>query len=260
MKPASEHRLPFEAPIYDLETRLAEMEATYAHSRERTGSPASEAAEQIRGMRKELVNLKRTIFASLEPWQTVQVSRHPNRPQSRDYLELVFGGFVELHGDRAVGDDQAIVTGFAHLGDDKVLFVGHQKGKNLAERTACNFGCAIPRATARRSRRCGWRPSSSCRSSTFIDTPGAYPGHRGRGARPGARDRREPDGDEPDRHADRRRSSSARGARAAHLGSAWATGSRCSSTRITRSSARRAVPRSSGRAPSAPPRPRPPSR
>ncbi len=144
MKPASEHRLPFEAPIYDLETRLAEMEATYAHSKERTGPAASQAAEQIRGMRKELVNLKRTVFANLEPWQTVQVSRHPNRPQSRDYLELVFGGFVELHGDRAVGDDQAIVTGFAHLGDDKVLFVGHQKGKNLAERTACNFGCAHP--------------------------------------------------------------------------------------------------------------------
>jgi acetyl-CoA carboxylase carboxyl transferase subunit alpha len=176
MKPASEHRLPFEAPIYDLETRLAEMEATYAHSRERTGPAAAQAAEQIRGMRKELVNLKRTVFANLEPWQTVQVSRHPNRPQSRDYLELVFGGFVELHGDRAVGDDQAIVTGFAHLGDDKVLFVGHQKGKNLAERTGCNFGCAHPEGYRKALQKMRLAAKFKLPIVTFIDTPGAYPG------------------------------------------------------------------------------------
>jgi acetyl-CoA carboxylase carboxyl transferase subunit alpha len=176
MKPASEHRLPFEAPIYDLETRLGEMEATYAHSRERTGPAAAQAAEQIRGMRKELVNLKRTVFANLDPWQTVQVSRHPNRPQSRDYLELVFGGFVELHGDRAVGDDQAIVTGFAHLGDDKVLFVGHQKGKNLAERTACNFGCAHPEGYRKALQKMRLAAKFKLPIVTFIDTPGAYPG------------------------------------------------------------------------------------
>ena len=176
MKPSPEYRLPFEAPIYDLETRLAEMEATFAESKDRADPASIQAAEQIRRMRKELVNLKRTVFSSLDPWQTVQVSRHPNRPQSRDYLELVFGGFVELHGDRAVGDDQAIVTGFAHLGDDKVLFVGHQKGKNLAERTACNFGCAHPEGYRKAIQKMRLAAKFKLPIVTFIDTPGAYPG------------------------------------------------------------------------------------
>jgi acetyl-CoA carboxylase carboxyl transferase subunit alpha len=176
MKPSTEYRLPFEAPIYDLESRLSDMETTFASSKDRADPASVQAAEQIRRMRKELVNLKRTVFSSLDPWQTVQVSRHPNRPQSRDYLELVFGGFVELHGDRAVVDDQAIVTGFAHLGDDKVLFVGHQKGKNLAERTACNFGCAHPEGYRKALQKMRMAAKFKLPIVTFIDTPGAYPG------------------------------------------------------------------------------------
>jgi acetyl-CoA carboxylase carboxyl transferase subunit alpha len=176
MNPPTEYRLPFEAPIYDLESRLAAMEATFAESKDRADSASAQAAEQIKRMRRELVNLKRTVFASLDPWQTVQVSRHPIRPQTRDYLELVFGDFVELHGDRAVGDDQAIVTGFAHLGDDKVLFIGHQKGKNLSERTACNFGCAHPEGYRKALQKMRLAAKFKLPIVTFIDTPGAYPG------------------------------------------------------------------------------------
>src|SRR4051794_37665089 len=142
MASANEYRLDFEAPIYEMEARLAEMETSYA--RTRAGGESSGVAEQIRRLRRELAGLKRTIYAHLEPWQTVLVSRHQQRPQTRDYIDLIFDQFVELHGDRAIGDDKAIVTGFAHLGDTKVVFIGHQKGKNLAERTACNFGCAHP--------------------------------------------------------------------------------------------------------------------
>jgi acetyl-CoA carboxylase carboxyl transferase subunit alpha len=176
MKPSSEYRLPFEAPIYELEARLAEMEALYAESKSRPDSASAQTAEGLRRMRRELVNLKRTVFANLEPWQSIQVSRHPNRPQSRDYLELIFGGFTELHGDRAVGNDQAIVTGFAHLGDEKVMFVGHQKGKNLAERTACNFGCAHPEGYRKALLRMKMAAKFKLPIITFIDTPGAYPG------------------------------------------------------------------------------------
>jgi acetyl-CoA carboxylase carboxyl transferase subunit alpha len=176
MKPSSEFRLPFEAPIYDLETRLAEMESSYANSKDRSDIASAEASEQLRRMRKELLNLKRNLFANLDPWQTVQVSRHPNRPHSRDYIELIFGGFVELHGDRAVGDDQAIVTGFAHLGDEKVMFIGHQKGKNLAERTACNFGCAHPEGYRKALLKMKMAAKFNLPIVTFIDTPGAYPG------------------------------------------------------------------------------------
>ena len=110
----SEHRLPFEAPIYEMEARLTEMEASYAKNR--VGGEISGLAEQTRRLRRELAALKRTIYANLDPWQTVQVARHPQRPQTRDYIDLIFDQFVELHGDRALGDDQAIVTGLGPPG------------------------------------------------------------------------------------------------------------------------------------------------
>lgn len=177
MPTPNEYRLSFEAPIYEMEVRLAEMEAQYAAK----GKPASDAeaadsAEQIRLIRRALANLKRNTYANLEPWQTVQVSRHQNRPQSRDYIGLVFDQFLELHGDRAVGDDKAVVTGFARLGEQKVLFVGHQKGKNLADRTACNFGCAHPEGYRKALRKMKLAEKFGLPIITFIDTPGAYPG------------------------------------------------------------------------------------
>ena len=174
---ASEHRLPFEAPIYDLEARLSEMEALYATAKAGPDATAASASgDSIRLMRRELANLKRTIFANLDPWETVRVSRHQNRPQSRDYLELVFDRFVELHGDRAIGDDQALVTGFAHLGDKKVMFVGHQKGRTLAERTKCNFGCAHPEGYRKAILKMKMAAKFKIPIVAFIDTPGAYPG------------------------------------------------------------------------------------
>jgi acetyl-CoA carboxylase carboxyl transferase subunit alpha len=174
MASANEYRLDFEAPIYEMEMRLAEMEATYAKSR--AGGESTAIAEQIRRLRRELANLKRTIYAHLEPWQTVRVSRHPQRPQTRDYIDLIFDQFVELHGDRAVGDDKSIVTGFGHLGDAKVMFVGHQKGKNLAERTACNFGCSHPEGYRKALAKMRLAAKFGLPIITFIDTPGAYPG------------------------------------------------------------------------------------
>ena len=174
MPSPSEHRLPFDAPIYEMEARLAEMEASYAKNR--TGGESSGIAEQIRLLRRELAALKRAIYANLEPWQTVLVSRHQQRPQTRDYIDLIFEQFIELHGDRAIGDDKAIVTGFAHLGDTKVLFVGHQKGKNLAERRACNFGCAHPEGYRKALLKMRLAAKFQLPIVTFIDTPGAYPG------------------------------------------------------------------------------------
>ncbi len=172
---SSEYRLPFEEPIYQLEARLADMEKTYATTT-MDQAAAAEFSEQIRKLRKELVGLKRQRFANLEPWESIQVSRHKNRPQTRDYLELVFERFIELHGDRAIGDDGAIVTGLAHIGDEKVVFIGHQKGKNLAERTACNFGCAHPEGYRKALLRMKMAAKFGLPIITLIDTPGAYPG------------------------------------------------------------------------------------
>ena len=133
-------------------------------------------AEQIRRLRRELAALKREIYSHLEPWQIVQVSRHQQRPQTRDYIELIFDQFLELHGDRALGDDKAIVTGFAHLDDIKVMFIGHQKGKNLAERKKCNFGCAHPEGYRKALVKMRLAEKFGLPIISFIDTPGAYPG------------------------------------------------------------------------------------
>jgi acetyl-CoA carboxylase carboxyl transferase subunit alpha len=170
----SEPRLAFEAPIYEMEARLAELESQYSKLRAAGDSP--KIAEQIRRLRRELAALKREIYAHLEPWQIVQVSRHQQRPQTRDYIELIFDQFLELHGDRALGDDQAIVTGFAHLDDIKVMFIGHQKGKNLAERKKCNFGCAHPEGYRKALVKMRLAEKFGLPIISFIDTPGAYPG------------------------------------------------------------------------------------
>ncbi len=174
MPSASEQRLAFEAPIHEMELRLSDMESQYA--RNRTSGDTTKIAEQIRRLRRELAALKREIYSQLDPWQIVQVSRHQNRPQSRDYIELLFEQFVELHGDRAVGDDQAIVTGLAHLDEHKIMFVGHQKGKDLVERRACNFGCAHPEGYRKALAKMRLAEKFGLPIVAFIDTPGAYPG------------------------------------------------------------------------------------
>src|SRR5262249_12047019 len=132
--PMTPLRLPFEKEIYELEDLLARLE----------GDANAAASEEVRRIRRELVNIKRKIYSSLTPWQTVQVSRHRDRPQTCDYIDLIFDEFVELHGDRAIGDDRAIRTGFARLGDFRVLLVGHQKGHTLNERAECLYACAHP--------------------------------------------------------------------------------------------------------------------
>jgi acetyl-CoA carboxylase carboxyl transferase subunit alpha len=174
MASPTEQRLSFEAPIYEMEARLGDLESHYA--KQRTAEESSRIREQIRLLRRELAKLKREVYSHLDPWQTVQVSRHAQRPQTRDYLSLVFDQFLELHGDRAIGDDAAIVTGLAHLDDMKVMFVGHQKGKNLAERTACHFGCAHPEGYRKALLKMRFAAKFGLPVITFIDTPGAYPG------------------------------------------------------------------------------------
>jgi acetyl-CoA carboxylase carboxyl transferase subunit alpha len=177
MSLSSGYRLPFEAPIVEVEARLAEMEALYAKARDGADRAASAvAAEQIHRLRRELVALKRTIYANLDPWQTVQVARLQHRPHTRDYINLIFDQFVELHGDRAYKDDPAIVTGLAHLDDQKVMLIGHQKGRTAQERVACNSGMPHPEGYRKALAKMRLAAKFGLPIISLVDTAGAYPG------------------------------------------------------------------------------------
>jgi acetyl-CoA carboxylase carboxyl transferase subunit alpha len=161
------HRLSFERPVYELEARLEKLEQAES---------TPDIQEEIRKLRRQRAEAIKRIYSSLEPWETVQVARHPERPMAADYLELAFDEFFELHGDRSFGDDRAILTGFAKLDEFKVLFVGHQKGRNVKERAACNFGCAHPEGYRKALQKMKLAEKFKTPVVALIDTPGAYPG------------------------------------------------------------------------------------
>ena len=164
---ASEVRLSFEQPTYELEARLETLTRS-------ASSP--EVREEIQRLRIGLADLKRKIYANLTRWETVEVARHPERPQTVDYLDLVFDEFVELSGDKCFGDDRAIRTGWAKLDGAKVMVVGHQKGRNAKERMACHFGCAHPEGYRKAIAKMKMAAKFGLPVVCFIDTPGAYPG------------------------------------------------------------------------------------
>jgi acetyl-CoA carboxylase carboxyl transferase subunit alpha len=127
-------------------------------------------------VRRELAEEKKRVYSQLSPWDVVQVARHPERPMTADYLELVFDEFVELHGDKTFGDDPALKAGFAKLDHLKVMVLGHQKGKTLKERNACHFGCAHPEGYRKAMRKMKLAGKYGLPLICLIDTPGAYPG------------------------------------------------------------------------------------
>lgn len=166
MKP--QYVLPFERPIIELEEQLAKLEAQ--------PNPTPATLDAIRNVRVEIAKLKREIFENLNAWETVQVARHQDRPQARDYIELVCDEFIELHGDRAFGDDRAINVGFAKIDGHKVLLVGQHKGRNLQERNECLYGCAHPEGYRKALQKMELAAKFKLPIVCLIDTPGAYPG------------------------------------------------------------------------------------
>jgi acetyl-CoA carboxylase carboxyl transferase subunit alpha len=161
-------RLPFEKEIYEMEDLLSKLEASA------NGQPG--ANDEVRRMRRALLNLKREKYTNLSAWETVQLSRHPERPQTLDYVELIFEDFVELHGDRAIGDDRALRTGFARIGEFRVMLVGHQKGHTMKERMECFYGCAHPEGYRKALSKMRLAAKHRMPIVSLIDTPGAYPG------------------------------------------------------------------------------------
>ena len=165
---AQNNTLPFEQEMNRLEAELKELERTNDHS--------AESEEQIRQLRRRWTEVTRDVYSNLTAWETVLVARYKDRPQTVNYLDLVFDEFVELHGDRHFGDDRAMRVGFAKLDDFKVMVIGHQKGQDLKQRSECFFGCAHPEGYRKALLKMKLGAKFGMPIICLIDTPGAYPG------------------------------------------------------------------------------------
>jgi acetyl-CoA carboxylase carboxyl transferase subunit alpha len=161
--------LDFEKPIVAMEEKLADLKA---HSRAHDMDVESE----IRHMENKIEETRRQIYLNLNPWERVQIARHPARPYTLDYLQLSFQDFLELHGDRLYADDCAMPGGFASIDGRKCVVIGHQKGRELKENIRRSFGCANPEGYRKALRLMRLAEKFSLPFVSLIDTPGAYPG------------------------------------------------------------------------------------
>ncbi len=159
--------LPFEQPVIEIDKQIATL-------RER--SNAETYADELQGLTETRNRLLAKIYSDLSAWDTVRVARHPERPQTADYIRLISRDFCELHGDRQFGDDPAIIAGFCRLGPYKVMLIGHQKGRSTQEKLACHFGCAHPEGYRKALRAMKLAEKFGLPVVTLVDTPGAYPG------------------------------------------------------------------------------------
>lgn len=160
--------LDFEKPLREIEERIEKLAAG--------DSVRPSAQEEIRKLKARLANAEIEIYTKLTPWQQTQLARHPQRPSVIDYIRAFCHDFVELHGDRVFGDDQAILGGLARFAGRSVMVIGHQKGKTLKERVQRNFGMPNPEGYRKALRLMKLAEKFRRSVLTFIDTPGAYPG------------------------------------------------------------------------------------
>jgi len=161
--------LDFEQSIADLDAKIEEFRFVQDDS-------AVDISEEIDRLEAKSAQLTKEIYAKLSPWQISQVSRHPQRPYTLDYLSLIFTDFQELHGDRAFADDHAIVGGLARLNGQPVMVIGHQKGRDTKEKIFRNFGMPRPEGYRKALRLMKLAEKFGIPVLTFVDTPGAYPG------------------------------------------------------------------------------------
>lgn len=161
--------LDFEKPIVELERKIEELKNF-------TSDKKIDLSSEVKKLEEKLEKLKKEVYSSLSPWQRVQIARHPQRPYTKDYIEMILTDFVELHGDRAFAEDLAIIGGLAKLDGRKILVIGHQKGRDTKENISRNFGCAHPEGYRKSIRLMELAEKFNLPILTLIDTPGAYPG------------------------------------------------------------------------------------
>ncbi len=161
--------LDFEQPIAELEAKIDELRYVGDDSEVNIN-------EEVARLKEKSESLTKSIFAKLSPWQIARVARHESRPYTQDYLQIIAPDFQELHGDRMYADDPAIVGGIGRVGEQAVMFIGHQKGRDTKERVRRNYGMPKPEGYRKAQRLMRMAEKFSLPVVTFIDTPGAYPG------------------------------------------------------------------------------------
>jgi acetyl-CoA carboxylase carboxyl transferase subunit alpha len=164
------HYLEFEKPLQKLALQVEELEKDYQDN------PKLNISKEIKQLQSKTDDLLHEIYDNLSPWQISQISRHPQRPYTQDYIDYLFTDFQELHGDRAFADDPAIIGGLANFEGQPVMVVGQQKGRDTKERQYRNFGMPRPEGYRKALRLFRLAEKFDLPIITLIDTPGAYPG------------------------------------------------------------------------------------
>ena len=159
----------FEKPIIELEKKIQELRAFILDKK-------IDLSSEVKKLEDKLEHLRKDVYSNLTPWQKVQLARHPLRPYTLDYINMIMTDFVELHGDRLFSDDKAMICGLAKLDKNKVMVIGHQKGRDTKENLKRNFGCAHPEGYRKALRVMQLAEEFQLPVVIFIDTPGAYPG------------------------------------------------------------------------------------
>ena len=161
---------------FDFEKPIQELEEQIEKTKQLSQKNKLDLNATIKDLEEKMLAEKKRIYSNLTGWQRVQISRHPERPYTLDYIEHCFDDFIEQHGDRNVKDDKAIVGGFAKLGNQTVMVIGHQKGRNTKQRQLRNFGMANPEGYRKALRLMKLAEKFNKPIITLIDTPGASPG------------------------------------------------------------------------------------
>jgi len=168
--------LAFERPLLKLEREIEQLESHHTHGGGGIGSGQVDLGSEIRKLRQSHTAMLKKIYGKLGPWETVQVARHPGRPQPIDHIRAFVKDLCQLHGDRHFGDDPAILTGFGRIGSHKCLIVAHNKGKDTRERIECHFGMAHPEGYRKALLKMKLAEKFGLPAVTLIDTAGAFPG------------------------------------------------------------------------------------
>lgn len=168
--------MPMKTTFLEFEQSIAELDSKIESLRFAQEDSAVDISDEIARLELKCKTLTEDIYAKLTPWQIAQVARHPQRPYTLDYIDLIFTDFEELHGDRNFSDDRAIVGGLARFNGQAVMVIGHQKGRDTKEKILRNFGMPRPEGYRKALRLMRLAEKFNIPIMTFVDTPGAYPG------------------------------------------------------------------------------------